>query len=322
MLHRRKGFTLIELLVVIAIIGVLIALLLPAVQSAREAARRAQCTNNLKQIGLGMHNYHDTFGTLPPGIRCCCFHTWIHFMLPYVEQENMFNAINFDGGWGLLGTTGDAAVPRDPIRNFIRYGSAQNTTTARMVVSAYQCPSDTLNRPISQIPNNNYVVNFGNTNMFQQEFLGVPFGGAPFSDVDWCSTRPAANITRNFSAFRDGTSNTLLAGECIQGQLNDLRGFTAWGDAAFFTAWNTPNSRLPDVMSQNCRNLEEGNPPCVIAGGDNGPTRHGVRSRHPGGANMAMADGSVRFVKDTVNVFTWRSLSTTRGGEVVSADQY
>ena len=322
MSRRTKGFTLIELLVVIAIIGVLIALLLPAVQSAREAARRAQCTNNLKQLGIAMHNYHDTFLTLPPGIRCCCFHTWMHFTLPFIEQQALFNSINFAGGWGVIGATGADAVARDPIRNYIRYGSRHNTTAARTLISAYQCPSDSANEPIGQIPNNNYVVSFGNTNMFQQAFNDIPFGGAPYGDVDWCSTRPAANITRNFSAFRDGTSNTLLLGEVVQGQLNDLRGFTNWGDAAFFTAWNTPNSRLPDIVSQNCRSLEADNPPCVVAGGDNGPTRQGARSRHPGGVNVVTGDGSVKFIKDTVNLTVWRALSTTKGGEVISADQY
>jgi len=90
--RQRRAFTLIELLVVIAIIAVLISLLLPAVQSAREAARRAQCVNNLKQIGLGMHNYHSSFGSFPPGQKSCCWGTWILFMLPYVEQTQLWNA--------------------------------------------------------------------------------------------------------------------------------------------------------------------------------------------------------------------------------------
>ena len=95
--HRRRGFTLIELLVVIAIIAVLISLLLPAVQSAREAARRAQCTNNLKQIGLAMHNYESALSTLPPGVKGCCWGTWLNFIMPYIEGNNQFNAYNFVG---------------------------------------------------------------------------------------------------------------------------------------------------------------------------------------------------------------------------------
>ena len=96
---RARGFTLIELLVVIAIIAVLIALLLPAVQAAREAARRSQCVNNLKQIGLAMHNYHDVNGSLPPGVKSCCWGTWLVFVLPQIEQQSMFNAWNFGGDY-------------------------------------------------------------------------------------------------------------------------------------------------------------------------------------------------------------------------------
>src|SRR6187431_1964574 len=97
MAEKRRGFTLIELLVVIAIIAVLIGLLLPAVQAAREAARRAQCVNNLKQIGLAMHNYHDQQGTLPPGTKGCCYGTWLSFILPHIEQMSMLNSYNSSG---------------------------------------------------------------------------------------------------------------------------------------------------------------------------------------------------------------------------------
>ena len=93
--QRNRGFTLIELLVVISIIAVLIALLLPAVQSAREAARRAQCINNMKQLGLGMHNYHSAVNSLPPGKSDCCWGTWMTFVLPYLEQQNLQNSYNF-----------------------------------------------------------------------------------------------------------------------------------------------------------------------------------------------------------------------------------
>src|SRR5215213_6170551 len=130
---QRRGFTLIELLVVIAIIAVLIALLLPAVQAAREAARRAQCVNNLKQIGLAMHNYHDVNGSLPPGIKGCCWGTWILFVLPQIEQQSLFNAWNFGGD--LLYYQGIYDAP-------LRYGGVANLTVSSSRVNAYLCPSD------------------------------------------------------------------------------------------------------------------------------------------------------------------------------------
>src|SRR4051794_24149016 len=112
---QRRGFTLIELLVVIAIIAVLIALLLPAVQAAREAARRAQCVNNMKQIGIAMHNYHDSVGSLPPGIKGCCYGSWQVYILPWVEQQAMFNA------WNNGGTNSPSGTPYDTV---LRYSGA------------------------------------------------------------------------------------------------------------------------------------------------------------------------------------------------------
>src|SRR5262249_40421609 len=153
----RRGFTLIELLVVIAIIAVLIALLLPAVQSAREAARRAQCVNNLKQIGLGMHNYESAQGSLPPGIRGGIWGTWLVFVLPYVEQQSLYNAWNSDGN---NNTTAAAQG--------ISYGSAFNITVTASRLNVYTCPSDVPQAPISRTDNgitrsvtsHNYAVNF------------------------------------------------------------------------------------------------------------------------------------------------------------------
>jgi prepilin-type N-terminal cleavage/methylation domain-containing protein len=159
---RRPGFTLIELLVVIAIIAVLIALLLPAVQSAREAARRAQCTNNLKQIGLAMHNYHDQQGSLPPGLKGCCWGTWLVFTLPFIEQQPLYNAWNSFGNdqYETLGIQNGS----------LRYDGQVNITVCSSRVNAYNCPSDpntTVNTFDSQTIGgatftctaNNYVVN-------------------------------------------------------------------------------------------------------------------------------------------------------------------
>jgi prepilin-type N-terminal cleavage/methylation domain-containing protein len=324
MTRPGRGFTLIELLVVIAIIAVLIALLLPAVQAAREAARRAQCVNNMKQIGIAMHNYHDVMNVLPPGERSCCWGTYFHFILPYVEQSAAFNGYNLLGSWAPVGTA-PTASPTGAQSN-IRYGSAHNTTMAIARFNSFICPSDFPNAPLSNIPNYNYACNFGNTTNAQDTYQGVKFLGAPFANVENDSLR-TLRTCYNFSAVTDGLSGTLLAAECIQGQLQDLRGFIVWGDASNFTAWNAPNSPLPDIMSQNCNIPAPGssqNPPCVLGTGPlpntANPTRHGARSRHPGGVNAMLGDASVRFIKNSISLQVWRALSTMQGGEIVSSD--
>ncbi len=337
-MSRRRGFTLIELLVVIAIIGVLIALLLPAVQAAREAARRAQCTNNLKQIALAVHNYNDANGSFPPARKGCCWGTWNIFILPYMEQTPLFNAWNsignnvtgFDGNWRYFGLT--------------------NQTVADAVISSYLCPSDfgdNASNPITRTVNGvvykcrfrNYVVNLGNTNIGQMDypanstpktifFLGAPFYdmGSPNIDIQPASTYYPGRNTRNVATvatITDGTSNTLAASEVIISQgTGDLRGFTQWGDASGFTGQLPPNSTIPDVHDW-CTNWLNGPPLQCIASPLTGNDKHyAARSRHPGGVNAAMCDGSVRFVKNSINVFIWRGLSTSNGGEVISADSY
>ncbi|WP_152049523.1 DUF1559 domain-containing protein [Tautonia marina] len=326
-LNRRRGFTLIELLVVIAIIGVLIALLLPAVQSAREAARRAQCTNNMKQLGLAAHNYESTHGSLPPGRLDCCWGTWVGFVLPYLEQDAIYASYNTQGGATseALGWAG------------LRYGGASNVTATSTRLNALSCPSDSPNAPIAVTINGvrygiqsyNYAGNYGNTGYGQQATLnGVAFGGAPYgfltSRTVGDPARPAnPGTTTKFGDIRDGLSNTMLHGEVIVAQGQDLRGFVWWGDGSSFTTYLAPNSQLPDRIytASYCRYPMMDNPPCAVSDATN-PNMFASRSRHPGGVNVTMADGSVRFVKNTIDIFTWRALSTTRGGEVISADQF
>lgn len=297
--YGRSGFTLVELLVVIAIIGVLVGLLLPAVQQAREAARRMSCTNNLKQIALATHNYHDTHKRFMPGTAGCCWGTWQPLILPFVEQENVSELyVN----WGGNDSTGP------------RYGSGPNraNVTSRRFAT-FSCPSDTNNEPIGNMTNHNYAMNYGNTGYRQQDNLnGVLFGEAPFS--------PYRERELGFQTMVDGTSNTLLFSEVRQGQQRDLRGFTWWGDATGFTTYLAPNSLLPDrIYSAYYCNQIPGMP-CAASTADN-PTMFASRSLHPGGVNSALGDGSVRFFGETIDIQVWRALSTAQGYESFEIDQ-
>ncbi|WP_165249554.1 DUF1559 domain-containing protein [Paludisphaera soli] len=328
---KRRGFTLIELLVVIAIIAVLIALLLPAVQSAREAARRMQCANNLKQIGLGMANYESTYGSLPAGVKGCCWGTWIVFVLPAMEQTSAFNGWNFNGDNSANGAATGAGSTA------LRYGGAANTTISRTLFSVYLCPSDEAAKPLQEIPSFNYAANFGNTTFYQVPTIGsgvdeVRFQKAPFSDM-WPPTAVNGGPkgytleqhgTVNLSAITDGTSNTLLVSEIVQGKRpGDLRGFVHWGYAAAFETNLAPNSRLPDVLWSTYCNPSNlgGAPPCIIQPLARN-TVLGSRSRHPGGVNGVFADGHVQFVKDSISLPVWRGLGSVAGGEILSTDAF
>jgi prepilin-type N-terminal cleavage/methylation domain-containing protein/prepilin-type processing-associated H-X9-DG protein len=334
---QKQGFTLIELLVVIAIIAVLIALLLPAVQSAREAARRAQCINNLKQIGLAVHNYESAQGSFPPGEKGCCWGTWGVFILPYLEQQALYNAFN---------SYGNNAPPNTNATDFdLRYAGACNTTVAYSQVKGYMCPSDPsagVARNGTQTRYHNYAVNYGNTDQAQTaayalplpsnptlsvKFIGGPFTdmGSPFIDDPGYATGFAILQPAKIATLIDGTSNTLMASElkiASPQNANDLRGYTWWGPSASFTAIIPPNSTFPDIMGNGGCAIQ--NPPCTngfTPSGAQYPVVYlGARSFHPGGVNATMCDGSVKFVKSTVNILTWMAISTPNGGEVVSSD--
>jgi prepilin-type N-terminal cleavage/methylation domain-containing protein/prepilin-type processing-associated H-X9-DG protein len=324
-----SAFTLIELLVVIAIIAVLIALLLPAVQAAREAARRAQCVNNLKQLGLAMQNYHDTQGTFPIGRTGTGFtypfsdnrRTWTFGIFPYMEQTSLANSINYS----------------------ISFYQPQNTTVIQTQVSAFDCPSDP-NGSVIEEPGTasarakaDYMVNWGNMHFYQDQIpatmpnpwtTGTAFGaGSPMNPVAFLGAPFSANRSIPIQAITDGTSNTLQVSEvviCLPGTAGGISGdhrgdiYNDDYNGTMFMAYTTPNSKIPDQMgySNFCVYPNQGNPPCNA----NTPVFNAARSKHSGGVNAAMCDGSVRFFKDSINVLTWRSLSTTQGGEVISAD--
>ncbi len=237
---RHGAFTLVELLVVIAIIGILIALLLPAVQAAREAARRAQCTNNLKQAGLAIHNYHDTYKTMPVGAYNCCWGTWMVSMLPYVEQTSLFEKWVY----------------------FEWYSSTNKKRVSTQRLSVFTCPSDTevAHSTISYITSHNYVANFGNTGYSYAigngprvvvDLNGVKFTGAPFMMSRHPSATPLDKETTGFAEIDDGLSNTLLFSETKQGKYvvkADLRGFTWWGNQCWFMTYLPPNTSQPDIV--------------------------------------------------------------------------
>ncbi len=297
MLRRKSGFTLIELLVVIAIIAVLIALLLPAVQQAREAARRSQCQNNLKQLSLAMHSYHDAVGYLPYAGYHWGYGGWLKLTLPGIDKGEILKKWN----------------------ESIEYHVGTNLPLTISRISAHTCPSDTPTATwvATNMPNYNYAVNLGNTSVFRTTPLnGVTFGKAPF----YYSDLGSAPKVYKFSDIKDGLSNTLLFGEVRQGQIpNDLRGLTWFGHHNGFTAHNGPNTSTPDYNSASwCPAAATTQPqwPCQAAGGAN-PMMLSSRSVHSGGVFVARCDGTVRFVSNNINLTTWRSLSTMQGSELL-----
>ncbi len=306
-----SGFTLVELLVVIAIIGVLVALLLPAVQAAREAARRSQCANNLHQESMAVQNFISAKGTLPTGLYECCWGTWQMGILPYAEQSGLKSLYQNFGGIRGSGPEYKA----EP--------NISNVTSKRLSMAT--CPSDKVSAPFPWgalgLTKHNYAANYGPTGLENTLFEkdpgwnqkadvnGVLYKGAPF---ECRKAIPLSQIT-------DGTSNTLLMAEVLQGEASDIRGLTWWGDAAGFSAYLAPNSSLPDVSvyGSYCDVTDNDLTPCVQQGRHT-PSMYGARSRHPQVVGVALCDASVRFVNDNIDLTTWQSLSTTQGEEVLT----
>ena len=324
MRRPSPGFTLVELLVVIAIIGVLVALLLPAVQAAREAARRTQCLNNLKQFGIALHNHHDSKQTLPPmwGLNGE-YGTWAMPTLDYLEQANLAGLYQ--------NCYGNANSPPGPNGAAPHALKPVNAPVTGKRISSYTCPSDPqkagrgggASGPIRH----NYVANAGNTASNQHAtnpYNGVLFQGAPFQRGVQLEFDPAGfsvvtpggwrvprQIGKRFAEISDGLSNTLMVGECLQGTENELRGFVWNSNHTFFTAWLPPNSKVGDTLQAGCVNLPQRNLPCQ----NGSPFVLAARSHHPGGVQVVMCDGSVRFFTNNININSWRALSTTQGGE-------
>lgn len=314
-----RGFTLVELLVVIAIIGVLIALLLPAVQAAREAARRAQCVNNLRQWALAMQSHHDAKGALPAsgytttGSDSGNRQGWPPQLWPFIEQSAIAEQYDFDVSFYLAP---NAYPPGHP------GASERDNAPAAIPISLYYCPSDRgpafYDYDFHRI-RGNYFVNWGP--MVYQPPDPLPTFHAPFGFEDYRSrNRP---LRSRFNDFTDGTGTTLVLSEermhprdeSVDGRgdmLND------GGDNVFMTLY-TPNTTVPDAQwGWYCESTLE--VPCTTAGGS-GTRRQlysSARSYHPGGVNAAFADGHVAFVSDSVASAYWQAIGTMDGQETTS----
>jgi prepilin-type N-terminal cleavage/methylation domain-containing protein/prepilin-type processing-associated H-X9-DG protein len=352
-LSFRQGFTLIELLVVIAIIAVLIALLLPAVQAAREAARRAQCVNNMKQLALACYNYESSLGSFPMGNvitnanpsfgqASCSYLRWswtvMAYVLPYMEQGSGYNAYNLI--W-----------PSDNSPTVAINGP--NWTAGVQKIASFICPSDGIAAyasptnyyiPVSQ---NSYGGNRGTweTTIFNWvNGAGVATQGA--NSCGWAMGNgmfgPEGSV--RVADVTDGTSNTLLFGEMSQfpqdsgsaWMFGNVLGW--WGDGGGFGRITGGAYPVPAPNSTYDNTGTVGNaclfgngtvlPPdwlinaAVPGGACNNFGNWGFRSKHPGGVNFSFSDGSVRFIKNSVNLIAYRSLGTRNQGEIVGSDAY
>jgi prepilin-type N-terminal cleavage/methylation domain-containing protein/prepilin-type processing-associated H-X9-DG protein len=324
-MRYRQGFTLVELLVAITIIGILVSLLLPAVQSAREAARRMQCANNLKQLCLAMSSYESAVGCFPPGVICSGGGAgtwpntpWIIHLFPYLEQKSAYEQFNFrasPSGQNRLDWIVFDPTNKGP-------GSPTNLSVPCMV-----CPSDGLggkwhHNPWGQLgcsadyARGNYAGFFGNLDL-----------GATLKP------KAPANLDAVFNYYtpvspaqiRDGLSNTMCFGEMLTGINvdNDARGsfwFNMVSCDQIFTKFS-PNASNPDVVVyywcevDDPRNAPELNLPCTPGIWGRYDYTAASRSRHPGGVNVGMCDGVARFAGDDVASNVWQSLGSIAGGE-------
>ncbi|AMV19074.1 DUF1559 domain-containing protein [Planctomyces sp. SH-PL14] len=309
----RRGFTLIELLVVIAIIAVLVAILLPAVQQAREAARQTQCKNNLKQIGVAMHSYHETFDVFPCGIFAGLDYSstggrgargsgWFHQTLPYIDQRNIYLQL---GQMMSAGTPvgGDNEIYRAP------------EALRRLKVASFMCPSD---------PNSGSIIGPSHADGFKGSYV-MCSGSTTLGTYGAASHVGPQNGMFYFqSATRirdvvDGTSNTMMGSEGLSrgsgleygGAGQYWNGY--WGGPVFNAAQN-PNSSVAERV-HTCLTTTYALAPCVTVGGTGTDAGVHARSMHEGGVNVLLADGATRFVSENIDLSLWKGIATRAGQE-------
>jgi prepilin-type N-terminal cleavage/methylation domain-containing protein len=303
----RRGFTLVELLVVIAIIGILVALLLPAVQAARESSRRSRCSNNLKQIGIALHGYHDTMMVFPPGQfnllssesnpnRAC----WMQPLLPFLEQQPLADRLA-------------ASYAANPIvTNYALTWKGHETIIASLLCTsdptgAKNTTAGALTDPIaSQGFHGNYVLCAGST-VFGNSGQGNTLNGLFY---------PASKST--MASVADGNSYSLFGSEIlltIDTGVHDLRGryYNTWQGNVLFSTLNPPNTTVGDLSSYCIAGIKT---PCQSLGTSN--VVQYARSRHPGIVNVVLADGAVRPISNTIDLLTWQRLGSREDGQTLT----
>src|SRR5262245_59967785 len=316
----RAGFTLIELLVVIAIIAILIGLLLPAVQKVREAAARMKCQNNLKQWGLAMHNFHDTNGKFPYFTQTIPNRqTWAPFVMPYLEEANRVKAYNLNVHWY----------------------QPPNWDVMQLPLNVFYCPSD---RPGAMwtdqsgypAARGNYLVCYGNLTFGGPGMVGPGHGIFGCSEAAGYASNQFRPYQTQIVQIIDGTSNTLLMSEVIVAKSdNNQNGAGNWPDGDFrghiwhdatssnpshcpniFMSINPPNSSVPD--NGRCGIVPNDDPlmPCNTPG-DTLTRVNTARSRHTGGVNAVLGDGSVRFFSNSISVANWQAMGSMDAGDIV-----
>lgn len=326
----NRGFTLIELLVVIAIIAVLVAMLLPAVQQAREAARRSECKNKLKQIGLAIHNYHDAYRVFPPGTvngagrsgspddpngchgggQLCIGGPWIVLILPYMDQGPLFQQ--------------HQQIVQERAEAVDWYGNGfytnQNMNIGSERVPFMDCPSHPKNDQqmangtgLEHLARGNYAACYG-AGGYGQSFTNNRRVGGVFGN----------NSNNRMGDITDGTSNTVMLSELKYrkpgtNSTGDIRGTWAYGSmgANIFSTFTAPNTSVFDRI-WGCRHVPD--MPCGGSTSDGGTYQNlyaAPRSYHVGGVHVGLTDGSVRFISDNIDLGTWNALGTRGGGEVI-----